>query len=559
MHYLNKNSSIVSVYGSHNSAISIYKNGKFLVVEAERLINSKNIAFAQYKVIRQDNIRTFFQYALDYACSYMGIDNDFDVCLYQNSEVVINNDKIDLPATYVNAKKYIDCKHHFSHASGSFYQSNFDQALVFSFDGGGNDGFFNVYLADREHGVKELERLNVNLGFPYMIFGQFFKDIKKENSLSDGNLVYSGKIMGLEGYGENNRGWLPAFEEFYDCNMHNGNASSENYWLNKIKTLSEKTNLEFDMENRFEGQTEYDIAATSQKAFENVFFKYATPFFEKYPNLPIVLTGGCALNILLNTEVKNHFSGEREVYVAPNSSDCGLSAGMLLSYLKPEEPVDLTYAGIPLLDSNMFFSRVKYEEVSKVDLSLISKILSKGSIIGIARGRCEHGPRALGNRSIICDPSIENMKDILNEKVKHREWFRPFAPIVRLEDAREYFDFDQESRHMCFAVNVRGGWKEKLRSITHVDGTARIQTVTRKQNPFMYDLLTEFKKISGHGVLLNTSFNVNGKPILSSLSDAFTIFEEGGLDLLVVEDYMLLKEGKFPFKLLERGVKSYNL
>jgi len=150
------------------------------------------------------------------------------------------------------------------------------------------------------------------------------------------------------------------------------------------------------------------------------------------------------------------------------------------------------------------------------------------------------------------------MKDILNEKVKHREWFRPFAPIVRLEDASEYFDFNGESRYMSFATDVKEEWKEKLKSITHVDGTARIQTVTRKQNPFMYDLLTEFKKISGHGVLLNTSFNVNGRPILSSISDAFTIFREGGLDLLVIEDYMVFKRGVFSFT-AHAGVRTYDI
>ena len=462
----------------------------------------------------------------------MNIDNDFDVCLFQNSQVVMDNKHICLAKSFVNAKSYDSCDHHFSHASGSFYQSHFDKALVFSYDGGGSDGFFNVYLADRLKGVEELERFNVNLGFAYMVFGQFFGDIKKEPCLSHGNLAYSGKIMGLEGYGKVNDDWLPAFESFYNCNMHNNfnHTESENFWMNKIKALTEATNIEFDADDRFTGQLEYDIAATSQRAFENVFLRYVEPYIEKYSDFPIILTGGCALNILLNTRVKELFN--RPMYVAPNSSDSGLSAGMLLSYLKPKEPIDLTYAGIPLLDSGTFFERASEEEVSKVDLRVISKALSEGSIIGVARGRSEHGPRALGNRSIICDTSLEGMKDILNERVKHRIGFRPFAPIVRLEDVAEYFNFfDGESRHMSFSAKVKEEWRDKLKSITHVDGTARIQTVTRKQNPFMYDLLTEFKRVSGHGVLLNTSFNVNGKPILSSVSDAFNVFREGGLDV----------------------------
>jgi predicted NodU family carbamoyl transferase len=169
------------------------------------------------------------------------------------------------------------------------------------------------------------------------------------------------------------------------------------------------------------------------------------------------------------------------------------------------------------------------------------KDLIEGKIIGIARDRSEHGPRALGNRSIICNPSLPEMKDILNAKVKHREWYRPFAPVVRLEDVNKYFEWDKESRWMSFCPKVREEWREKLTSITHVDGTARVQTVTRKQNKWLYDLLTKFEKKTGVGVLLNTSFNVDGKPILSTVKDAFTILEKTELDCLIIENYYFKK------------------
>lgn len=133
------------------------------------------------------------------------------------------------------------------------------------------------------------------------------------------------------------------------------------------------------------------------------------------------------------------------------------------------------------------------------------------------------------------------MKDILNAKVKHREWYRPFAPVVRLEDVNKYFQWDKESRWMSFCPQVKEEWKEKLSAITHVDGTARVQTVTREQNPWLYDLLTEFEKETGVGVLLNTSFNVDGKPILSTVQDAFTILEKTQLDSLIIEQYYFRK------------------
>lgn len=172
--------------------------------------------------------------------------------------------------------------------------------------------------------------------------------------------------------------------------------------------------------------------------------------------------------------------------------------------------------------------------------------LARGKIVGVVRGNSEHGPRALGNRSILCNPAFPSMKDILNAKVKNREWYRPFAPVCRLEDASKYFDMNWETRWMSFCPTVKPEWRDKLVSITHVDGTARVQTVTREQNPWLYDLLTEFEKKTGIGVLLNTSFNVNGKPILSRYSDALLVYDKTELDCLVLSDFYFRKDKSNP-------------
>jgi carbamoyltransferase len=233
----------------------------------------------------------------------------------------------------------------------------------------------------------------------------------------------------------------------------------------------------------------------------------------------------------------------KKVFVAPNSNDGGLAVGMLAAMIKPEEPIDITYAGIPVLDIDLFQHYYQNTQWWK-DIFDISKIISDivdGKIVGIMRGNSEHGPRALGNRSIICSPAISNMKDILNEKVKHREWYRPFAPVVRLEDVSKYFEWEGESRWMSFCPKVKEEWREKLPAITHIDGTARVQTITREQNEFIYDLLTELDKQTGIGVLINTSFNVNGKPILSSVKEAFEVFEKTELDKLIIENYYITK------------------
>jgi carbamoyltransferase len=270
-------------------------------------------------------------------------------------------------------------------------------------------------------------------------------------------------------------------------------------------------------------------------AFENVFIENIMGFISKYPNLPIILVGGCALNIILNTRLKKELN--RDIFVPPNPNDCGIASGLILNYLKPNEPVDLTYSGVNVLDEDLLMNYVEDSWMKQLNISEVINDLVSGKIIGVVRGNSEHGPRALGNRSIICYPIFRGMKDILNQKVKNREWYRPFAPVVRLEDVSKYFDFSGESRWMSFCPKVRDEWREKLSSITHVDGTARVQTVTREQNEWLYDLLTELDKKTGIGVLLNTSFNVNGKPILSKYSDAINVYQNSNMDCLILENF----------------------
>jgi len=217
---------------------------------------------------------------------------------------------------------------------------------------------------------------------------------------------------------------------------------------------------------------------------------------------------------------------------------------MLLKEFKPDKPSVLTYSGPYLNDKESLAEYVNYcysATSSKVNLNKVVDNLIKGKILGIARERSEHGPRALGNRSILCNPSIKDMKDILNDKVKHRESYRPFAPVVRLEDLNKFFKWELPSEHMNFSPLVRDEWREKLASITHIDNTARVQTVTKDQNNFLYDLLSLLDQKNGVGVLLNTSFNVAGKPILNSVKDAFSIFENSQMDNLLIENIYLEK------------------
>ena len=248
------------------------------------------------------------------------------------------------------------------------------------------------------------------------------------------------------------------------------------------------------------------------------------------------------MNVLVNEKVKDYYN--REVFVPPNPHDGSLSLGHMLIYNPPSRKIDITYQGLPLVDKNDLDEFVKEYSAKKTTKKDIAKLIKDGKIIGLVYGDSEVGPRALGNRSIVCDPNISDMKDILNSKVKFREWYRPFAPFCKKEDAPNYFDTHnyENLEFMSYAPKVKEEYIDKLPSITHIDNTTRLQTVTEKSHKHFYELLTEFGKISDTNVLLNTSFNIRGYPILSTIEDALYTLENTEMDYVVIEDYLFEKQ-----------------
>jgi len=540
------------INGSHNGCVCVeYKNKILEVIEIERLLGIKNQGVYQYKTPYCRFM--VLSHILDHLKNKYGF-TEYGYCVHQNCVTIEGDEvlKLDLEYTHeptdysdnvyrvlyyksVPAKEYIEGRHHISHAAGAFYQSSFKNALVLSFDGGGNDGWFKIFLAEREKGVMQIWDEKLDLGLAYASFGAYFKDINFEFDFNDGNLVYAGKILGLQSYGKCNEEWLPYFIEYYRSNPE---GKTFNTMIHDI--IGCKIGVLFDQKNRLEGQLQYDIARTSQEAFETLVFKFLDPYARRYPSLPICIAGGCALNIVLNTKIKERY--ETDVYIGPNPNDCGLAPGMALDYIKPQEPIDLTYSGIETLDKNLLPRFVEQYRGVPFDINEIVDDLVFGKIIGLMQGTSEHGPRALGNRSILCNPLINGMKELLNAKVKFREWFRPFAPVVRLEDVSKYFEWEGESRHMSFCPKVKEHYKDLFPAAVHIDGTARVQTVTREQNQFLYDILTLFAEKTGAGVLLNTSLNTKGGPIVSTYKDALTIYDDTQLDALYLDRYYLKKK-----------------
>ena len=485
---------IVSIFGGHDANITFF-NGQYHIIEIERLVKER---YAHLYSDDSVNIDDVLKECQDIATKFWGIENDYE-CVLINSQwkkpksLIENVFKSDKYLTLTN--------HHYTHAYSAFYQSPYKEALILSYDGGGEKEYFNFYSGD-SNGVLLLDKIPINMGVGYWRSASLIKQITEKSRT---RRSYPGKLMGLAGYGTVKEKMLPHLHQFFITRD------------GKISDMIEGGNY-------YQGTGGENFAATIQKTLENILFKELDKHNTK---IPLVVTGGCALNVIINEKIKDRY--KREVYVPPNPHDGGLSLGHMFCYQKPEKRVNVTYNGLPLLDRD----KLKDYNTKKVTKKDIARLLKDGKIIGLIYGDSGVGPRALGNRSIVCDPSIADMKDILNSKVKHRESYRPFAPFCKKEDAHKYFesrDFEN-MEYMSFAVKVK---VDTLPSITHVDGTARLQIVTEESHSHFYELLTEFGKISDTNVLLNTSFNTRGKPILSTISDAVKI-----LDYVIVDDYLI--------------------
>lgn len=509
---------IISFYTGHDCNSTFYdtESGEVFIIEYERLEEKRYFAFPDNK----EDADNLFKKALA-LLKQKGIENDFDVLVYSN-----DGQKPDF--SIFNAKKKIKCSHHVSHALGAYALSPFEECNVLSYDGGGDDGTF-LYFKVNPIELKQIAGSRVNLGFGYQCLSMVIAEVQKNTS---NNLALAGKTMGFCSYGESIDNLLPTLIDFY----HNGFSGNEEYYnqvtFPKLGFAFSKCLLSSYMGANF--------AATIQKSFE----LYVSTFFDSI-GLPenLCVTGGCALNILTNEMLRKKGIN---IFVPPNPNDCGLSLGQAVyaQYLRDKKikkigPV--TYKGIPILDLENLDKEVEERGAKDLDVPLLARKIKNGELIGVCLGDSEVGPRALGNRSIICDPTFPEMKDKINGKIKHREWYRPFAGVCRLQDAEKFFYIDgRECEFMTFAPLVRKEYREKLKSITHIDGTCRLQTITEQQHPFLFNLLSQ-PEFEESPVLLNTSFNINGKPILSTVSSALSVLDNTELDAVVIENKLFCK------------------
>ena len=485
-----------------------------------------------------------------------------------------------------NVKKKISfSEHHLSHAASAFYPSNFEEAAIVTMDGVGEWSTTTIGVGEKNK-IKILKEINYphSLGLLYSAFTYFL-----------GFKVNSGeyKIMGLAPYGE------PIYKKLIlekllilkDDGSFYLNQEYFNYSVGLTMTNSLFSKLfEIPVRKPEEElkQKHMDIAASIQAALETLvikIIKYAKKITGKKK---LCLAGGVALNCVSNFKlVKEKIF--QEIWVQPAAGDAGGSLGAcnFLYYhilnnkrnLNDFDKMQGSFLGAKYNDKEILrelkYFNLNFNKMSNKDelYSFLAKKISEGNSVGWFSGKAEYGPRALGARSIIADPRPRDMQKNLNLKIKFRESFRPFAPSVLEEYQEMWFSSEIKNYYMLFIndvinseiqnKNIKGlnkleEVKSKIKSVTHVDLTARVQAVSKKFNENFHKLISEFNKITGVPILINTSFNVRGEPIVNSPNDAIKCFLGTNLDFLILEDYIIDKKLQEDYLLKSNHSISFN-
>ena len=464
-------------------------------------------------------------------------------------------------------------EHHLSHAASAFFSSPYEEAVILTLDGVGEWATTTLSLG-KNNKINILKEIHFphSLGLLYSAFTYFL-----------GFKINSGeyKVMGLAPYGES-RFKSIIFDKLIDV-KEDGSFSLNMDYFNYATGLT-MTNDKFaklfnikrrEPENKLL-QIHMDIAASIQSVTEEIILKITRFLFKEF-NIPnLCMAGGVALNCVANGKILKE-GLFKNIWIQPASGDAGGALGAAQSFYYQEldnkreilktDSMKGSYLGPQFTDDEVEnelkncganYKKLNLDKIIKD----VAKELSEEKVVGWFQGRMEFGPRSLGNRSIIADPRSENTQKNLNLKVKYRENFRPFAPAVLFEKVSEWFEISSKSPYMLFTADVKKSKqiqmtneqmnlfgidklnvkRSSIPSVTHIDYSARIQTVHKETNPVFHKLIEEFEKITKFPVLVNTSFNVRGEPIVCSASDAFNCFMGTDLDVLVCNNFILYKE-----------------
>ncbi len=439
--------------------------------------------------------------------------------------------------------------HHAGHAASAFLLSPFEEAAILSVDAVGEwtTTWFGV---GEGNGFRKLDEI----GFPHslgMLYGSVTEYLGFRYASGEG------KVMGLASYGDP-EAYLPGFRKVVrlepegrfslDMSYFDYHLYGRGHWVSGkfVRVFGPPRRRGEPIEKRHK-----DIAAALQRVTEEVGLYMVEHLHAVTGKRNLCIAGGVGLNSVMNGQILRHSPFE-EVFIQPAANDAGTAVGSALwvhscllglprppamehAYWGPSFADEEITAALACYDGDLTYRRL--DDTARVG----AEIIARGEILGWFQGRMEFGPRALGNRSILADPRGADMKDILNARVKHREPFRPFAPSVLEERTGEYFTVDCPSPFMILVFDVRPEKRALIPAVTHVDGTGRVQTVSRETNPRYWSLIKEFERLTDVGLVLNTSFNVMGEPIVCQPHEAIECFLNTGIDRLIIGDYLVEK------------------
>ncbi|MEK6278987.1 MAG: carbamoyltransferase C-terminal domain-containing protein [Acidobacteriota bacterium] len=448
------------------------------------------------------------------------------------------------------------CRHHVAHAWSAYAPSGYDNSLILVLDGDG-DNLSGMILTVDGHKMSKLWEYGIEQSL-----GNFYTDMI---ALLGYHRFDEYKVMGLAPYG-NPETYGRLFERFYRL-LPGGNYQILDSNMIMMRLIEAGIVDKARRKGEPFTQTHKDIAAAIQVTLEKIVFHILRHFQKETKQKTLCFAGGVAHNCTLNGKIL-YSDLFNDVFVQPAAHDAGSAMGSAISVFyeecsgyRPQKLQHLFYGtlvgnGTGAVDAedpigaalNQWKDFLTFEKVDGITLKT-AQLLADGFVVGWVQGRSEFGPRALGNRSILADPRPASNKLLINQMVKKREEYRPFAPSILEENLGDFFEVPStraEYPFMIFVLNVREEFRELLGAITHVDGTARVQTVSRQSNPKYWDLIDEFGKLTGVPILLNTSFNNNAEPVVDSIEDAIVCYLTTGLHYLVIGDYFVCKRETIP-------------
>jgi len=555
---------LLGINVGHNGAAALYKDSELIFyIEEDRLSRMK------YDGNPFLGIEKAFEYTdhIDFVI-LCGTRNAFGQVPWTGEDAYTCLVRKKQPGHHVETIKLGD-DHHMTHAVTAFYNSGFDDAAAIVIDGAGSginipdlkDIWLETWEVESIWSMgypAEIKRHLVNYGTNLVDSFELLDD-DCHIEVSDGHgitksyeavtqylgfhAIEAGKTMGIAPYGKPN-----ANIKIHDGRFNNRSLIKPKFPAGNVIRCDLNPELK-----EHEGDVAWhtdpdliddfrkDLAYAVQKSAEERVIALIKKTIELTGKKKIVMAGGFVLNCVANYEFLKEFP-DVEFYHEPVSHDGGNVMGVCQHVYRTitkdsvKTPLTSLYLG---LDHSKEYATTDFSgfTVEDTDASVVAKLIADGNIVCLYQGRSEAGPRALGNRSILFDPTVINGKDIVNE-VKHREWFRPFAGSVMAEHASEWFDFRSrtDSPFMMYAVNVLEDKQALIPAITHVDGTCRIQTVTSEQNPHYYKLISEFNKLKGVPILFNTSFNLAGDPLVETVKEALATLEKSELCYLWMPD-----------------------